>query len=119
MFTTQPGKLPIWTGCSEGQHPQGSSPLLSLHPQVSTCNGQRVLTWDANVSGQQLATGFSALGFRVNSTDNAYLLYLDEEADLLLLRLYDVTTALRWRAPQRQLLLFETLSSVTAEVGDG
>ena len=107
-----------WTGQSSAQAEQGSSPLLSLQPQVSYRDGQRVVAWEATPPGQQLATGFSALGFRVSSQEDGYLLHLDDESDQLLLRLYDLTTRLRWHAPQRQLLLFDTRPPVPAEVGD-
>ena len=118
MFTTQAGKLPQRMSNPSEQDQQGSSPLLNLQPQVRFHHGQRVVTWESNQSGHQLANGFSALGFRVSSDDSAYLLYLDDEADELLLRLYDLSAALRWRSPQRQLRLFDSQLANALEVSD-
>ena len=86
---------------------------------MANLTGGRGVTWAADGPGHQLALGFLHLGFQVNQEASGYLLPLDAETDVLLLRLYDLIASLRWRAPQRQLHLLEALLPLSQEVCDG
>ena len=119
MFTTQPSKSAERLSEKSSEDRPAVNPLLWVQPTLIDKAGGRGASWTADEVDQQLALGFTHLGFRVSRDTDSYWLPLDAETDVLLLHLYDLIASLRWRAPQRQLHLLEALLPLSQEVCDG